>query len=48
LADRIETGEDVEEANIAVELLYEEDQKYLYATKIADNLDINMPKPSHY
>lgn len=48
LLRRVEGGEGMTEANISVELIYDDLPKYLYATKITDNLDVNMPKASHY
>lgn len=48
LANRVESGEEMGEASIEVELLYEQPWGVLSPNQITDSLGINMPKPSGY
>jgi hypothetical protein len=48
LANRVESGEELGEANIEVELLFEQPPEVLYPTKITDSLYTSWPKATGY
>jgi hypothetical protein len=48
LANRVENSEELSDANIMVELLFEHQPEHVSETKITDSLDVNRPAPSGY
>jgi hypothetical protein len=48
LANRVESGEELGDANITVELLFEHPPDHVSATNITDSLDVGGPAPSGY